>query len=570
MLLLLFVFVVFRIYALTVFFFLVFLCVCRSNITSFVGVVLCFFLLPVASHHGVLSTNPLTHHSIPMPTATPFLPPLSPRVNGAAIQPNDDVKLQFAMEEVRKRFSTLSMTEMLEVLNVLLTDKRILLCEGESSLAKFDGKTPLEGSLERSGASEQLRKNSGAVGQLQPSMNSSVTASELSPPDWGSMVIETNEGSPLARLNREWKNTITFILDNARQYRQADDESYTVKQLVQAAIAEWFNRSGATATTAVVPQEAPVDVLRQANQEAWLNAMAKMRRLAEDACYQKYELQYAQLHSEADKDNEEGTRATTCTPCDDDSAPSLPSGVARRSAHRSTAAGGSVGIPPFSLVIQCGGPPKRPPSAAAPGDVGDAKVAAANDEEDSATCLVIGCEWFQWVFLVQCPVACQCEPYPTLGDTCTESEAATIRLAQRRWRRRHCTVQLLYPSEAGFSASPDSESDLRSADAEYELSEPQVVLSSLLGVAMRVWCQSHPHVVAEVFQLEEDTYPQHLYDGTSFWSMWPVRDATSWHQCESAGSSDLMPIPLLPGECFAHDSDLDEEDEAKESVEAAR
>lgn len=505
-----------------------------------------------------------------MPTATPSLPPLSPRVTATTVPALDDIKLQFVTEEVRKRFSAITMPEMLAVLNILLTDKRILQCEEESSsIARVDGKTPQEGTLDQNGALEQLRKNSNVLVQLQASMNSSVTASELSPRDWGSMVIEANDGtqpsSPLVgRLHREWRSTITFILDNARQYRQSDNESYTVRQLVQAAIAEWFNRTGAAATH---PQTVPSNAARRPHQAAWLSAMVKMRRLAEDACYHKYDLQYAQLRSEAENDNDDSAAG------DDDSAMAPPSGMARRSTHRSTGAAGSVGIPPFSLVIQCSGPPKRSTSAVpaptATQDVASPTTPATreDEEDESATCLVVGCEWFQWVFLVQCPVACPCEPYPELNDEGTEAEIAAARQAQRRWRRRHCTVQLLYPSEAGFSASPDSGSDLRSADAEYELSEPQVVLSSLLGVAMRVWCQSHPHLVAEVFQVEEDTYPQHLYDGTSFWSMWPIRELTTWQQCESAGSSDTMPIPLLPGECFAHDSDLDEDNEEEEEEE---
>jgi hypothetical protein len=511
-----------------------------------------------------------------MPTATPSLPPLSPRVNSAAVQSVDDIKLQFATEEVRKRFSTISMPEMLAVLNLLLTDQRILRCEEDSSLARVDGKTPQDGNLEHNGLTEQPRKNSAALVQLQSSMNSSVTASELSPLDWGSMVMEATDSavpaSPLiTQLSREWKSTITFILDNARQYRQSDNENYTVTQLVQAAITEWFNSSGAAA--AHPAQQLSTGVVRQPGKEAWLSVMAKVRSLAESACYHKYKLQYAQLHDEAENDNEDGTGAPAGTPCDDDSAMAPPSGVARRSTLRSTtAAAGDVGIPPFSLVIQCRGPPKRPPSAAAPQDMRSATVASLTrgeedeEEAESSTSLVIGCEWFQWVFLVQCPVACPCEPYPILHEDCTEAAAAAIRQAQRRWRRRHSTVQLLYPSEAGFSASPDSGSDLRSADAEYELSEPQVVLSSLLGVAMRVWCESHPHLVAEVFQLEEDIYPQHLYDGASFWSMWPICDYNMWQQSESAGSSDSMPIPLLPGECFAHDSELEDNGEDEEEV----
>ncbi|KPA86169.1 hypothetical protein ABB37_00418 [Leptomonas pyrrhocoris] len=510
-----------------------------------------------------------------MPTATPFLPPLSPRFNGMAAQPVDDIKLQFAMEEVRKRFSTVSTSEMLEVLHLLLTDKRILQCEEASNSARLDGKAPQDGNAELNGVPEQHRKTPRTLAQLQSSANSSVTASELSPRDWGSMVLENSEGTLhgsllVSRLNREWKSTITLLLDNARQFRQPDNENHTVAQLVQASITEWFIRTGGAASH---PPELPTDVRRgRPDAEVWLSTMAKVRRLAEDACYQKYELQYTQLQKEAENDNEDGTSAAVHTPYDDDSAMSPPSGMARRSTHRSTTAAGNVGIPPFSLVIQCSGPPKR--VAATTPDVADAKVdGQTNAEEEveangSTTCLVIGCEWFQWVFLVQCPVACQSEPYPVLGDSSTAAEATAARLAQRRWRRRHCTVQLLYPSEAGFSASPDSASDLRSADAEYELSEPQVVLSSLLGVAMRVWCQSQPHLVAEVFQLEEDTYPQHLYDGTSFWSMWPIRDLNTWQQCESASSSDSMPIPLLPGECFAHDSDLDEDDEDEGSEHA--
>ncbi|KPI82774.1 hypothetical protein ABL78_8211 [Leptomonas seymouri] len=507
-----------------------------------------------------------------MPTAPPSLPQLSLRVNGAAAQPLEDVKLHFVMEEVRKRFVSVSTSEMLEVLGLLLTDKRIMRCEEESASAILNEKSPQDGNLEPNGVLELLRKNSGALAQLQSSMNSSVTASELSPRDWGSMMIETNEGalrgSPTARLNCEWKKAITFILDHARQLRQPHDENYTVKQLVQASIAEWLNRSGETADNS---QASPVDVRRgRSNEQAWLGVMAKVRGLAEGACYKKYELQYAHLHNEADNDNEDGTGASACTPCDDDSAMSPPSGVARRSTHRSAPAAGGVGIPPFSLVILCSRPPKQPQSAKTAQDVGGAKAAAQKGdvEDESSTCLVVGCEWFQWVFLVQCPVACQGKPYPMLSDGCTEAEAAAVRLEQRQWRQRYCTVQLLYPSEAGFSSSPDSGSDLRSADAEYELSEPQVVLSSLLGVAMRVWCQSHPHLVAEVFQLEEDTYPQHLYDGASFWSQWPIRDLRMWQQCETAGSSDSMPIPLLPGECFANDSDLEGGDEEEDSESA--
>lgn len=501
-----------------------------------------------------------------MPAATPTLPPLSPHYNGAIVPPIDDVKMQFTTEEVRKRFSMIGVSEMLQVLNLLLTDERIAQCEVEISAMGADGKTPKEANLELQSVVEQLRKNSCTSVRQQSSMNSSATASELSPRDWGSMVLEASEaavhGSPAsARLSREWKSTISLILDNARHCRQPDNVSYTVAQLVESSIADWCKRSGAAAVRSQVNN---ADATRRpAAEAAWLGALAKVRRLAEDACYQKYEQQYTQLHSEAENDNEEGTGAATSTPCDDDSVMAPPSAVARRSTHRSATSGtGSGGIPPFSLVIQC----SSPLSTAARTDVTGAESATLqNDDEDSPTCLVIGCEWFQWVFLVQCPVACQSEPYPVSDDHCAAENAVALRRAQRRWRRRHCTVQLLYPSEAGFSASPDSESDLRSADAEYELSEPQVVLSSLLGVAMRVWCQSHPHLVAEVFQVEEDTYPQHLYDGTSFWSMWPICDMNTWQQCESAGSSDAMPIPLLPGECFAHDSELDEDEEEENS-----
>lgn len=506
-----------------------------------------------------------------MPVATPSLPPLSPRVNGAAVPPLDDVKLQFVTEEVRKRFSAITVPEMLRVLQLLVTDKRIAHCEEEGSPARVDGRSPHDEHLEQPSAAESVRKSSGTLVQQQSSMNSSATASELSPRDWGSMVWEANEAaahnSPAAaRLNREWRSAITLILDNARQFRQGENESYTAPQLVEASVAEWAKRAGATAAAdrgAAEPQAAAVSPARRPlMKEAWLSAIAKARRLAEDACCEKYDAQYTQLHSEAENDNEEGNGAATSTPHDDDSIMAPPSGLARRSTHRSLS--GNGGIPPFSLVIQC----SAPPPLATPQEAAATKAAAQKDgtSDDTSTCLVVGCEWFQWVFLVQCPVACQSEPYPVLDGNATAAEAAAIRQAQRRWRRRHCTVQLLYPSEAGFSASPDSGSDLRSADAEYELSEPQVVLSSLLGVAMRVWCQSHPHLVAEVFQLEEDTYPQHLYDGTSFWSLWPIRDLGTWQQCESAGSSDSMPIPLLPGECFAHDSDLDEEEESSENA----
>ncbi|KAK7197162.1 hypothetical protein NESM_000661500 [Novymonas esmeraldas] len=496
-----------------------------------------------------------------MPVLTPSVPPLwsSPKVPALL----DDVKLQFATDEVRRRFTAITMHEMLAVLNMLLTDSRIGGGDGASP-----GVTPKDGARGPSLVLELKRNSASARAghsrlQQQGSVSSSITASELSPRDWSAANFEGGELPPFvttaaSRLSPEWTSAITSVLDRARQSRESTEERRTVVDRVRLAIAEWCDDTHTGATSGDESQVvAHADAAR--HDPAWLATLVQVRRLAEDACHSKYEAVYERLCGEAEDEGDEGLLSSAAALRDEDAATAPSSIMTRRPAHRAGA--GPVGIPPFSLVIQCG----RAACAAASHDVdldSHHRSGCASDEEIDSTCFVVGCEWFQWVFLAQCPLACQSEPFPeSTSGAATDEDAEATAAEQRRWRQRHCTVQLLYPSEAGFSEGSDRSSDLQSAEAEYELSEPHAILTSLLGVAMRVWCQSHPHVVAEVLQMEEDAYPQHLYEGSLFWSAWPFSDAAAQARCECAATSDTMPIPLLPGECFAHESDGDDGDD---------
>ncbi|KAG5492628.1 hypothetical protein JKF63_01207 [Porcisia hertigi] len=491
------------------------------------------------------------------------VPPLWPTPSSDSSTPAlDDAKLQFATEEVRKRFSAISMTDMLAVLSMLLAHPRSRQCAG----TKTDGttkdpihKAPPESGQTQTSARSCVGRNSTSCHQHPSSVNSSITASETSLGGWNTMDSEM-DGVPLlntptaSRLSQEWTTTLTSILDNARQYRQSADEHLTVVDVVRLSIKEWFDDVSVDAEESEKTFAASASAVLEP--PGWIATLAQVRRLAEEACHTKYKALYERLCSEAEDEGDEGM-ATPAYVLREDDSPMAPSVVARRSSHR--VATESFGIPPFSLVIQCGRG-----GSGTEGTVSSVNIDldARNDGthcnglESNSASFVVGCEWFQWVFLARSSLACQSEPYPVVEDGLTGADAEAAAAGQQKWRQRHCIVQLLYPSEAGFSDGSDGSSDLRSAEAQYELSDPHVVLSSLLGVAMRVWCRNHPHNVAQVFRLEEDTCPQHLYDGSLFWSAWPFRDAATLHQCESAATSRSMPIPLLPGECFSHDVDL--------------
>ncbi|CAC9544600.1 protein of unknown function - conserved [Leishmania donovani] len=502
-----------------------------------------------------------------MPASTPSAPPLRPTSNSvrspAAL---DDLKLQFATEEVRKRFSDISMADMLAVLSTLLTNPRIREYGGEQAGGVLNGihGLPLAREPKQNCASTRARRNSTSRLQQQASASSSITASELSSRDWSTRNFEMDEvpifKAPAAsRLSPEWATIVASILDNARQYREPADEHRTVVDRVQLSIKDWLENTSVEAAESEKMHAAAGSAA--CDSPAWLATLTQVRRLAEDVCHSKYDAVYKRLCSEAAEEGGEGMATPVYALHDEDSTMAPSSVVARQSVHR--AATGPIGIPPFSLVIQCGrdGSGTEVPDLLLSIDL-DASNGGTRGSglESSSASFVVGCEWFQWVFLVQSPLACQSEPYPEVEDGAAGKDAEAVAAEQQKWRQRHCTVQLLYPSRAGFSEGSDESSGLRSAEAEYELSEPHVVLSSLLGVAMRVWCQNHPHIVAQVLQLEEDTYPWHIYDGSLFWSAWPLSGPATHGECECAAASDSMPIPLLPGECFAHESDLKDDD----------
>ncbi|KAG5492084.1 hypothetical protein GH5_00988 [Leishmania sp. Ghana 2012 LV757] len=495
-----------------------------------------------------------------MSTLKPSAPLLSPPPNGASPSTAlDDFKLQFATEEVRKRFSAISMTDMLAVLSMLLTDPRIRECAREQTSGAL--KVGIHGlpfalELKRSDVSACGGRNS-ASRLRQPASVRSFTTAKLSPQDWCTRSLEMSEAPTLhapaaSWLSQEWTTTITSILDNASQHCEFTDEHCTVVERVQLSIKEWFEDAS---VEAVEREKVHAATDSDAYEDpAWLSTLTQVRHLAEAACYSKYAALYQRLCSEAEDESDEGMVTPAYVQRDDDSAKAPSSVMARWSAHR--AATGPVGIPPFSLVIQCGsgggGAGASTPSLNFDLEARNGGTRGSGLDSSGAS-FVVGCEWFQWVFLVQSLLTCQSAPYPGLEGGAADRDAEALAAEQEKWQQRHCTVQLLYPSEAGFSDGSDGSSGLRSAEAEYELSEPHTVLSSLLGVAMRVWCQSHPHIVAHVLQLEEDTYPRYIYDGSLFWSVWPLSDLAILDQCECTAASATMPIPLLPGECFAHE-----------------
>ncbi|GET92726.1 hypothetical protein, unknown function [Leishmania tarentolae] len=503
-----------------------------------------------------------------MPVSTAAVPPPWSTPNSVSSPAAlDDLKLQFVTEEVRKRFPDISMTEMLAVLNTLLTDPRIYECGGGQAcgaMKKSTNRLPLVLGLRRNNASTGAEQNSTSRLQQQGCANSFIMARELSLPEWSTRGREIdsipNLNVPAAsRLSTEWTTIVASILDNALQCRGLANEHHTVVDTVQLSIQGWFD--GASVEVARSKKMHAAAGSAASDPSAWVATLTQVRRLAEDVCHSKYDAVYKRLCSEAAEDGDEEMTTPVYAMHNDDSAMESSSVVARQSVHRS--ASGPVGIPPFSLVIQCGrdGSRTEVPDSSLPIDLARHGSTYGSGSEESTSSFVVGCEWFQWMFLVQSPLACQSEPYPGLEDGATGKGAEAVAVEQQKWRQRHCTVQLLYPSEAGFSEGSDESSGLRSAEAQYELSEPHVVLSSLLGVAMRVWCQNHPHIVAQVLQLEEDTYPCRIYDGSLFWSVWPLRDPAAQGQCECDAVGDSMPIPLLPGECFAHESDVkDEED----------
>ncbi|CBZ30764.1 hypothetical protein, unknown function [Leishmania mexicana MHOM/GT/2001/U1103] len=504
-----------------------------------------------------------------MPVSTPSAPPLRPTSNSVR-NPTalDDLKLQYTIEEVRKRFSDISMADMLAVLSTLLTDPRIRECGGEQTGGAmkngFHG-LPLALELKQNSASSPTGRNWASHFQQQANASSSITASELSPRDWSTRSFEMDEvplfKAPVpSRLSPVWTTIVASILDNARQYRESADEHRTVVDRVQLSIKDRFEDASVEAAEGEKMHAATGSAA--CDPPAWLATLTQVRRLAENVCHSKYDAVYKRLCSEAAEEGGKGVDTPAFILHEEDSTIAPSSVVAGQSVHR--AAAGPMGIPPFSLVIQCGrdGRGTEVSSSLLNIDL-DARDCGTRGSglESSSASFVVGCEWFQWVFLVQSTLACQTEPYPEVEDGAAGKNAEAVAAEQQKWRQRHCTVQLLYPSEAGFSDGSDESSGLRSADAEYELSAQHVVLSSLLGVAMRVWCQSHPHIVAQVLQLEEDTYPWHIYDGSLFWSAWPLSDPAAQGQSECAVASDSIPIPLLPGECFAHESDVKEEDD---------
>ncbi|KAG5466792.1 hypothetical protein LSCM1_00969 [Leishmania martiniquensis] len=499
-----------------------------------------------------------------MPALKPSVPSRWPVLNGASpTAALDDAKLQFATEEVRKRFSAIEMAEMLAVLKVLLTNPRLCECAREqaSGALKDDihGR-PLAPELRRGGASVCADRNLPNRLRWRASVRSVTTARELSPQDSCTRNFEVGEGPTLdapavSWLSQEWTTMVISILDRACQHRGLADEHRTVVDRVQRAINEWFEDTSVEATESENVHAATGTEAHET--PAWLATLTQVRHLAEQVCYSKYAAVYQRLCSEAENEGDEGMATPAHVLRDDDSAKEPSSVVARWSVHRATT--GPVGIPPFSLVIQCGSGGDGAGASTSPLIIDlEARNGGTRSSgfDTRSTSFVVGCEWFQWVFLVQTVLACQNAPYPEVEDGATGSDAEALAAAQTKWHQRHCTVHLLYPSEAGFSDASDGSSGLRSAEAEYELSEPHVVLSSLLGVAMRVWCQRHPHIVAHVLQLEEDTSPRHIYDGSLFWPLWPLRDSAALGQCECASTTELMPTPLLPGECFSRDPGL--------------
>ncbi|CAJ1014991.1 hypothetical protein, conserved [Leishmania lindenbergi] len=509
-----------------------------------------------------------------MPAFTPSVPPLCPTPSSASSPAVlDDVKLQFVTEEVRRRFSAISMTDMLAVLSKLLTDSRICKCAEEQTggAVKSDiHRFPLALQLKPSSASTHGGGKAISRLQQQASLSSS-TANELNPRGKSTRNFEMNEvpmpNAPAASwLSQEWTTTVTSILENARQDRGPADAHCTVADKVQLSINEWF----ANASAETVKSEGMHAAADPAACEspAWLATLTQVRRLAEDTCRSKYEAVYQRLCAEAEDEGDEGMATPAYALRDDGSAVATSSLMARQSVHRT--ATGPVGIPPFSLAIQCGrdgsGTEVSTPPLSIDLDARNSDTCSSTSERNSAS-FVVGCEWFQWVFLLQSPLACGSEPYPEPEDG---GDVQAVAAEQQRWLQRHCTVQLLYPSKAGFSDGSDGSSGLRSAEAEYDLSEPRVVLSSLLGVAMRVWCRRHPHIVAQVRRLEEDTHPWRVHDGTLFWSAWPLRCLGAQGGCGRAAAGGSMPVPLLPGECFAHEPDAEEDDSVVDLLPAAR
>lgn len=446
----------------------------------------------------------------------------------------DDARISIVAGEVRKRFSTISMLEMLQVMQVLLTDPR--LSEEALTSRGLQHHSPSQ----MSPASEGLH--------YHPSLDSSVTASELSPPDdqlssvGGGGQNAAGVTATASPCSRRWLDAIAHLLDAARLSRQSDEEgTLSVVDRVQASMEEWDRDANGRSRNSLRLDPAPsVHALPCPELR---HMVEELRQLSEELCYRQYHAVYEHLSAMADEDNDDDN-ATPCAKSaalarDTECTPSHSSTRPRRSAYRGTSK--AVGIPPYSIAVEVSCP-------------ATASVATDSTDAREDMIFVIGCEYFQWEFLLQCPLACSCAPYPESSTTASPEELASVTAAQQEWRQRNSLVRFLYPTATNLSTCTSATSEVTSAEAEYELGAPQTVRTSLLGVAMRIWSQHQPHLVAQVLQLDEDTYPQHLYDGLSFWHAWPFNGLDVMKQCECAPSGEAMPIPLLPGECFTHES----------------